>query len=132
MSLVPPSHSDGRLSRLLNFLQAVRLVQTTLKGNGMDLMTTVPVRWPKRNGSARSPGLRQLREPGRQSWPESVQLGHNAEYILCIYWLIHCLYLLYTYFISGLYPKLFQHPIASLFFIIKIYLYSTARSLSSL
>jgi hypothetical protein len=24
-------------------------------------------------------------EPGRQSWPESVQLGHNAEYILGIY-----------------------------------------------
>ena len=41
--------------------------------------------WPKRNGSARRPGLRLLREAGGQSGPESVQLRHHDRYIRGIY-----------------------------------------------
>ena len=37
---------------------------------------------PKLNGSARRPGLRLLREPGRRSWQENVLLGDNDGYIL--------------------------------------------------
>ena len=41
--------------------------------------------WPKHNGSARSPGLRQPRGPGRRNRHESVQLEHNDRYILGIH-----------------------------------------------
>ena len=43
------------------------------------------IAWPKRNESARPPGLRLPREAGRQRGPESVQQRHHDRCIRGIY-----------------------------------------------
>ena len=51
---------------------------------------------PKLNGSARRPGLRLLREPGRLRGQESVRRGANDGYILGIYQVYTVMYMFWV------------------------------------
>ena len=80
----------GRVEDLLGRVPLILYeINTWLWALGAPNLALVVYLWPKTNGSARRPGLRQLREPGRRnrhdSPHESVQLEHKERYILGIY-----------------------------------------------